>query len=252
MEFGLFEILAITGSLAWSWPLIQWIVNISKKPELSLAAHKEVEIGFDEEGPYLDLELAFSAKNKDIFIDDAELIITHENQEIHGFAWSSFAETLLSMEIEDQKIPYDKTQRAIALNIPTESVIDKRVVFVDSEFEEQLEEVQETVDELIDNIKNSSDLVNQFTTSKEFNSLKSFYKDKFYWKVGGYNLTLTFTTNRDLAFKFEYNFKLTSRDVRKLEKNIKVAQDNILNVYLNNSASKVDWVTVSQKLKNNN
>ena len=187
--------------------------------------------------------------NKDIFIDEAELVIMHESQETHAFSWSSFAENLLSMEIEDQMIPYDKTQRAIALNIPTESVIDKRVVFVDSEFEEQLEEIQEDVDELIDNIDNSQDLANQFTTSKEYNRLKSFYKDKFYWKVGDYNLTLTFTTNRDFAFEFNYSFKLTSRDVRKLERNIKIVQDNILNVYLNDSASKVNWITITQKLR---
>lgn len=248
MKIEIFDILAITGSLAWSWPLIQWIIKQTKKAELSLSAHREVEIGYDDEGPYLVLELAFASKNQDIFVDSATLTLTHKNNQTHEFIWSSFQENHIYEDLQDRKEFPIQIQRAIALNVPQNTLIDKKIQFINDVYLNEIEYLEEQLDEILDNLKKSNNFSDKVKSSKEYNQLLNYYKDNFFWQVGEYNIELLLTTNNNLGFVYNYVFKLNSRDIRSLEKNVKLAQATTLRRFLPYYEDDNEWFVINSKM----
>lgn len=65
----LFEILAVIGALAWLPQLFVWVEEKLKRPKLNIINHRLVEIGYTIYGPSINLNLAFSAENDDVFIE---------------------------------------------------------------------------------------------------------------------------------------------------------------------------------------
>lgn len=60
-----FEIVAIIGAAAWIYPFAVRIIKLLTKTELEVINHRQVEIGYSFCGPILNINLAFSAENKD-------------------------------------------------------------------------------------------------------------------------------------------------------------------------------------------
>ncbi|MEO2081475.1 MAG: hypothetical protein ABGW88_08095 [Leeuwenhoekiella sp.] len=126
----IYKILAILGALAWTYPLVIWISNLFTKTKLEVINHKQLDIGYTTNGPIINIDLAFSAIDKDAFIRAVSIKLEHENKENIELQWEWFEEVLLEMDIPDSGIvPYRKNQKAIAIKVPVETLIEKKSVF---------------------------------------------------------------------------------------------------------------------------
>lgn len=93
------DALAIIGSLAWVYPLIQWINEKLMRTELEIITHKELEIGYSTFGPILNLKMAFSASKDDAFVKEVAIELVHESNQIEKYKWDWFEEII--MEVHD-------------------------------------------------------------------------------------------------------------------------------------------------------
>jgi hypothetical protein len=62
--FGIFQILAILGALAWLPQLIIFISKWLTKPKLTIITDKDLEIGYTTFGPIFNFQIAFLAEKK--------------------------------------------------------------------------------------------------------------------------------------------------------------------------------------------
>jgi len=72
-------ILAVLGALAWTIPIIQFLLKKFKKPILKIHLDDALEIGYEEEGAFITLAIAFTARNHNIFLTSGTLKLIHEN-----------------------------------------------------------------------------------------------------------------------------------------------------------------------------
>lgn len=92
----IYKILAILGALAWTYPLAIWIRNLLTKTKLEIINHKQLEIGYTTNGPIVNIDLAFSAIDKDAFIRKVSIKLEHENKENIELQWEWFRKLPLS------------------------------------------------------------------------------------------------------------------------------------------------------------
>lgn len=241
---NLFDVLAIIGALAWVYPFALWIKNLLIKTEVEVLNHKELEIGFTFYGPIVNLNLAFSAKNKDAFIKNVQLTLTHEKNETHLFHWEWFEEVLLEMDIPESGIvPYKKNQKAIAIKVPTEMLIEKKVGFQNKKFKEEYSKLYSATNETFINLTSNGSEHNQIKSTKEFNDFNDLFKNHFPWKVGKYNGNIEiFVANRKKTFNQTFSFEMSRLDVKTLEQNLTTCKQSLENRFvLLDPNFKVEW-----------
>lgn len=240
----LFEILAIIGALAWVYPLAIWIKNLLTKTEVEIINHKDLEIGFTFYGPIINLNLAFSAERKDAFIKNVQLTIAHEQNETSVFHWEWFEEVLLEMDIPESGIvPYRKNQKAIAIKVPTEMLIEKKVGFQSKKYKEEFSKLYSSTNETIMNLTSNGNDHTQIRTSKEYNDFNDLFKKHFPWKVGQYHGTIeVFVASRKKTFKQIFIFEMTRLDLKTIEQNLSTCKQSLENHFITlNPNYKAEW-----------
>lgn len=217
-----FEILAIFGALAWIYPLVIWIRNIMTKTELEILNHKQLEIGFTSNGPIVNIDAAFSSTNKDAFIKKVNVHLEHENKENLDLTWEWFEEVLLEMDIPDSGIvPYRKNQKAIAIKVPTGTLIEKKIGFHSQKFKTEYSKIFSVTNQKQINITTNQQNVEQLKTANEYNDFLNLFKKHFPWKMGKYQGEINVEiAERKKIFSQEFTFELTTLDIHNLESNI--------------------------------
>jgi hypothetical protein len=241
--FGIFQILAILGALAWLPQLIIFISKWLTKPKLTIITDKDLEIGYTTFGPIFNFQIAFLAEKKRVLIRKVEIEMTHENNETHNFTWDWFEEILYEVNIpQSGLIPTRKNQKAIAINVDPDSLVEKKIGF------QQNRLVQLTTEEFL-NIYNAGDDVNQIRTRNTFNNLRDYYKNGFNWKIGKYSATIKATLSNDQIFTTKVDFQLTSLNIKTIEPNIEIAQKLVDKEYGADIEVEQNWLWVNtQKL----
>ena len=91
MSNTFYQILAVSGALAWLSPIIvPWIIKKFTDTKLTVISHKQFEIGYTTLGPIFNINLAFLAKDKDALIMKIGAHLQHEKKEINYFIWDWF------------------------------------------------------------------------------------------------------------------------------------------------------------------
>ena len=182
-----YEILSILGALAWLPPIISLIVNLSKKPKLTIFCHKQLELGYTCYGPIVNLSLAFLGKNKTVLIDKIDLQLIHENNGNQFFVWEWFEEVLIQMDVPGQGfIPYKKNQQAIAIRVEKDQLVEKRIGFHQNTFKIEYDKLFKSVTESFINISSNGQDISALKASNPYNQLLDLYKNHFSWRVGSY------------------------------------------------------------------
>ena len=248
--FGVYEILAILGALAWLPQLVIFISKKISKPKLTVIPDKEVEIGFTSFGPIFNIQIAFLAENKKALIKKAKIELTHENNDTQKFTWDWFEETLHEVSVPNSGlIPTRKNQKAIAINIEADSLVEKKIGFHLNSFkEDRLKLVQLTTEEYL-NIHNAGDDINQIRTRNTFNNLKDLYKNSFNWKVGNYKAKIITELSDSQKFESTVSFQLTSLNIKSLELNINIAQQIVEKEYGAEIDAENNWFWVNSIVK---
>lgn len=246
--FGIFEILAILGALAWLPQLIIYINKRLVKPKLTIITDKDFEIGYTTLGPIFNLQIAFLAETKRALIRKVEIEMTHENNETQKFTWDWFEEILYEVSIpQSGLIPTRKNQKAIAINVDPASLVEKKIGFQQNTFKaEQNRLVQLTTEEFL-NIYNAGDDVNQIRTRNTFNNLKDYYKNGFNWKIGKYSAKIKATLSDNQIFTSIVDFQLTNLDIKTIERNIEIAQKLVDKEYGAEIEVEQNWFWVNTK-----
>lgn len=249
-QMDFYDILAVLGALAWLVPLISWVKNLLLKPKLSIISHKELEIGYTTLGPILNINLAFSVENKEALIKKIDIILRHENNETHQFSWDWFEEQFLQIEIPDQDLgsmPFKKTQKAIAIKVLTDTLIEKKIGFQKEEFKEAYHKLFNSANEIYNNTYQNNTGIDSFIISKEYNDFLNYFKNSFIWKIGKYSVKIkVYIEHAVKPFEHDLNFQLINLDVKSLETNINTCQKTLKNHYTKEDPNyKEDWKFVN-------
>lgn len=251
--FGVFEILAILGSLAWLPQVIIFINNKISKPSLTIITHKDVEIGYTTLGPIFNLHIAFLAETKKALLRTVEIEMTHENNETQKFTWDWFEETLHEVSMpQSGLIPTKKNQKAIAINVDADSLVEKKIGFQQNSFKNEQQRLQQLTTEEFLNIYNAGEDTNQIRARNTFNELKDYYKNGFNWKIGKYSANIQAKLSDGQIFKSTIEFQLTSLDIKSLELNIEIAQKLVEKEYGAEVEADQNWIWVNTKKINAN
>lgn len=212
-------IAAIIGALAWSIPLLNLLKKVIIKPKLIPHIDEEIEIGYDENGPFITLAIAFTARHQSVFITDVLITLKHEDNETHTFKWDTYGDVVISL-YDDLEADFSDRQRAIALNVAMNSSIDKEIDFVNKSFVNQMREYSNELDEIEEKYLGNKNLEQKIKESDPYYQLINFYKNKFCWKYGTYNINLKFISSTGKEFCTKKSFKLSNADVADLKSNI--------------------------------
>ena len=221
-------VLSILGAAAWIPQLIQLGIKIFTKTSITIINHKEIEIGYNTLGPIINFNLAFLAENEKALINKIELELKHTSNETHKFKWIWYEESLFQMDIPRISIPYKKNQIAIALNVPKDFLVEKKIGFQSHEFKKKVNGISKLLKEEYANLKNSDKDISELKASKNYNDLIDHFNNSFLWKTGEYTIEISiFITKRGKPFSHMMSFELSNIDIRKLKDNIPYFKDKV-------------------------
>ncbi|XOV93506.1 MAG: hypothetical protein ACFHWX_02115 [Bacteroidota bacterium] len=221
-----FEILAVLGALAWIYPLAVLLRNILSRTKIEILNHKELEVGFTTNGPIVNMDVAFSSRNKDAFVKSVSIKLEHENKENLELKWEWFEEVLMELDIPDSGIvPYRKNQKAIAIKVPTGTLVEKKIGFQNRKFKSEYSKIFSDTNQKQINISDNDQNIEQLKTSNEYNDFLNLFKNHFPWKKGKYSGVIKVEiAERKKVFTQDFSFELTTLDIKNLELNITTCQ----------------------------
>ncbi len=230
----IFKPIAILGALAWLPHLITLVRNLFLKPKISINSYNELEIGYTTLGPVLNINIAFSAENKHALIEKIYLIIKHESNEIHLFSWDWFEEYLYEMDtIDSGPLNLRKNQKAIAIKVQTDTLMEKKVGFQDPAFKEKYNELFNLTNIVYVNLFQGGKDINDLSSTNEYNEFSELFKNSFIWKVGKYSVKIkVYIKNRKKSFEHKLEFQLTNLDKNRLETNVETCLKVLKNHYI--------------------
>ncbi len=245
-----FNIIAILGALAWLPYIIQLVREKFKKTKLKIISEDQIEIGYTTLGPILNISLAFLGQNKNSLIDKIELQLIHKSQEVQNFLWIWFEESLLQVDLPKLPINYKKNQKAIALNVLVDSLVEKKIGFQNIEFKKQSDEIIKLVTEDLLNLKNSSKKIEELKSYANYNKALEFSENSFSWKVGIYQANFkVYISSDNKSFNHSFKFKLSNLDIRALHKNLETIKLSVENAFITQDEEllpKWEWVYVNK------
>lgn len=241
--FDIFDLLAILGALAWIPPIIILIRNKVIKPEISVITETELEVGYSTLGPIINTRLAFICDNKKALINKIEAELTHENNDTQKFTWDWFEEILYETDIPNTGImPTRKNQKAIAINLKKEELIEKKIGFQQNSFKiKQKGLILQTVEDVTLLEKSGKESI-EIKSKKSYNDLVDHFKHSFSWKTGKYRLKfLVHEKSLNKAIEKEIKFSMTPLDINNLESNISFCKDSIDSFLIEPKKGSISW-----------
>lgn len=230
----LIDAIAIIGALAWSVPLINLLKNKLVPPKFDLIFGNNAEIGFSMFGPIINMNFSYIAINRRSLIEEIRLDLVHENHGQQSFEWQWFEEELYETNLPDSgSMPTKKHQTAIALNLPKEILVEKRIGFSGVEFIKNNKVLNDKVVEDLLLILRNGEPKLSLETKKSYSEYVGFYNQIFDWKLGKYTATVTTSLkgeNKKYNNKFE--FSLNTTEVEKLEANKESCKVGLRNTIL--------------------
>lgn len=83
--------------------IIPWIKKKLVRTKLEIFAAKIIQIGFDNYGPIIKLNLAFLSKNQDLVIKDFSIVLKHEDGKTKTFEWEHLTQPLFNENINNNR-----------------------------------------------------------------------------------------------------------------------------------------------------
>jgi hypothetical protein len=222
------EWLAIIGAFAWLPSIINLIKNWLTRPRLSIIPDRSVEIGYTPNGHVINVRLAFTTEKKEALIRKVTLNLKHENHDTHLFRWEWFEEELMQLETWDAgPLPYKKNQRAIAIKVLEDNLIEKKVGFHEAEFKKNYNEKISALRAVFHIYLTQSKNLEDLKTTNEYSAFQDLIKNSFSWKVGVYSANVKIFTDSLVtsATEITFRFSLTSLDLKRLENNVAATQE---------------------------
>ena len=243
-----YDILAIVGAFAWLPFIINFVRDMIKKPKLTIIPDNQIEIGFNTLGPIFNINLAFLSDNKSALINDIKLELVHESNEITNFTWTWYEESLFQMDIPKVPIAYKKNQKAIALNVNENILVEKKIGFQSIKFKEDVDRLVKMINEDSANLRNSGKNLTELKALASYNNIIDFSQSSFIWKQGVYKAKFTVYLKKDHSvFSHDLKFQLSNFEIKTLHKNIESCKAFLDKVFIDVTEElieKWEWITV--------
>jgi len=245
-----FEVIAIFGALAWLPHIIQLIREKLKKPILKIISDNQVEIGYTTLGPILNINFAFLSENIGSLINKIDLQLVHESNETQPFMWMWYEESLFQMDLPKMPINYKKNQKAIALNVPLNVLVEKRIGFQNVNFKREADEITKLLNEDSVNLKNSGKESAELKSYSSYNRVIDFAQNSFPWKKGLYTAKFSiYLAETSETFKHNFKFQLSNLDNKTIYNNIDRCKSFIEKIFIDVDEELVEdwkWVYVNK------
>lgn len=217
-----FQVLALIGALSWISIMSDLLIRFFIKPKIIIIPDKDISLGYTLNGPIINTQLAILSENKVSLVNKIEIEIIHANNDTNLFTWKWFEETLHEVMLPDRNIPTRKNQKAIAIRINENEMVEKIIGFHQNSFKNDYQIKTKEADQRITNIGNQPNPdYNTFKASNEYNALIQLFNNSFLWRVGTYSIKYkVYILNRNEPFTHEIRFSLTDLDVSTLKQNI--------------------------------
>ena len=232
------EIAAYIGAAAWLPQIITWIYKSVAKTTLRVVPDRTAEIGFTAFGPIFNVRMAFFVENRDLIIDEIELIIKHQDGEVREFRWAQLGETF--SEITDaagNRQIVSRDQSPIAVKVVTSNLLEKTVRFQEPRYHDS---DKSTTTRLVAHFgylkqRNPQSYVPDALASKEYFDTIELRQKWFWWKPGRYEVTVQ--PRSPQKFKLapsSFAFELQDIDIDNLRKNITIIDTEVRNLISSN------------------
>jgi hypothetical protein len=229
------EIAAYIGAAAWAPQIINWVYRKFSKPALELIPSPTLEMGYNLLDPIIDLTCSISSQKKDALISKMYIEVKHEKGEIRELTWKFLNEIQQQIRSDTgATAEISKNQPAVALKVPTISLVEKIIGFQDLEWSRKFRDHFDKLREFQNfEKKGKDDVSDEVIHSKEFNDLLEFFKSAMYWKEGQYLLLvhLKEVSLRKVVTR-EFKFEVSKIDAEKLNQNTSYLEKGI-KLYLN-------------------
>lgn len=249
-----FQVLAIIGALSWLSILSDLLIRFFIKPKIEIITDKELEIGYSTNGPIINSQVAFISEQKSSLIKKIELDLVHENNDAHVFTWEWFEETLHEMNLPDRNITTRKNQKAVAIKIDWDEMVEKKIGFHSNKFKSEYGLKEKEVNQRYLNLFQRDGMHSEaLRGSNEFNAINELFTNSFIWRVGKYKMKFNvFILNRDEPFIKNVSFELTNLDIRILNSNVEKCLKHV-EIFYKLSEEEIpffDWINVKCNVEN--
>ncbi|MBI9111945.1 hypothetical protein [Maridesulfovibrio ferrireducens] len=228
-------ILAALGACAWI-PQVPTLWNkYISKPKISITA-KSIELGFDLNGPLLNMNLALLSQNKSGTIGTIKAIITHEDKQETTFEWSTIASGVENKSTDNNggTITNRSSVEALMLHLPLDFTQVISLWFFSNLKKARFDNIIFPFEYKIDRMCRDNQLDNEalekyLKNNTEWTNVKDLIPEMFTWKAGKYKLTLLIEA---LDGKISYTpqtfkFKINTNSAEILKDNIETTLHNM-------------------------
>lgn len=243
------EIAAYIGAAAWLPQIATWLYRSLVRPKIRVVPDLFAEVGFTTFGPIFNVRMAFFVENRDMIIDDIELIVRHQDGESKSFRWAGLGETFSEItDASGNKQIVSRDQTPIAIKVGTQTLLEKFVRFQEPRFHQADKPPTQTLVAHFNYLKQKSPdtFVSEVLASKELFAVLEGRQKWFWWKPGRYELTLR--PRSPQKFKLiepSFAFELSAVDVDHLKKNLVILDTEIRNLISSNlhdfKATPINW-----------
>ncbi|HTI61649.1 hypothetical protein [Mucilaginibacter sp.] len=247
-----YKILAILGACAWLPPIIQLFIKYFTKVKITIIPYRIIEIGYNINGPIINLALALSAENSECLITNIEIQLHGPNQERHNLKWEWFEEKLYEIEYAASELgltPIKKQQNAIAIKILKEGLVEKKVGFHETAYKINHDQAYNAINQQFELLSKNNQDVFQLKATQEYDKLKNLLENSLIWKEGTYDGIIKVTTlDKSRFFTENIKFRLSANQIRSLQANILSCVRVLENAYFPSEElyqPKWNWITTN-------
>lgn len=227
------HIAAYIGAAAWLPQIVSWIYRWLLRSRVVISSSRVAHVGFSSYGPVFNVGLSLSAENKDALLDEVEVLLTHEDGEMHRLRWFQLSEVFshITDSSSGKVSTVGRRQSPIAVKVPTDSLFEKLFHFHDPLFQENQLPLEEALLSYLTFLRASKPVGYEadLGTSRQLFDLLESKRGCFWWKQGGYRLEFVVRSPDTIQYRGpSFAFSLSADDVAKLRGNLALVDQDTL------------------------
>jgi len=234
------DIVALIGAAAWIPQILEWLNKALTKPKVEMLSAQTIQVGYSDYGPSVIWAASFSAEHQDALVKKITLDVRHEKGEERSFIWGYVKEMFFQIQAGSDVGEFAKPSEVLVLKISVLTLTERIIVFMDSEFQNEL---QDRLAQVLDYHKYSKTQDGEsetLTKVKEVVQAQEFFANNMYWKEGDYifEVEMQIVGRKPQRQSFTVTFR--REDVERLQSNIPLFQSHLRAITTGNKES-VDW-----------
>src|SRR3569833_369141 len=211
------QIIAVIGACAWLPPINQLLINIFKRPKLTIFPHRTFELGYTTNGPIINLSIALSAENTECLVTNVEIELEGPNRAQYNLAWQWIEEKLYEIDYSELgTTPVRKQQNAIAIKVLKENLVEKTIGFHEISFKSSYDQSFRSTTQHYELLVGNNQDTNSLRASNEYDTFRNLLENSLIWHEGTYKAKIKVNVlNIPQPYVKKFEFSLTAREIQR-------------------------------------